>query len=145
MTVVPDVRGLHLAAAFDAIRDADLRPVLIGLPTLKTTGNMGYVIAAQEPEAGVAVERGTRVALAATTRLLTFGSFWGPDVAAPESPVPDLVGVDVERAIAQITGEGFIGVVFQPERGVEQPNVSRQEPAPGQPVERFREVALWLD
>ena len=40
---------------------------------------------------------------------------------------------------------GFIGVVFQPEHGIKSLDVSRLEPQPGQPVERFDEVALWLD
>jgi beta-lactam-binding protein with PASTA domain len=144
--IVPDAAGSHLAAAFALVRDAGLRPVLIGLPTTKSTGNTGYVVAAQEPAAGLPVEPGTRVALAATTRLLSFGGpIDGRALAAPGSPVPDLIGVDVEKAMARATDEGFIAVVFQPELGVEQLSVCRQEPAPGDPVEPFREVALWLD
>lgn len=56
-----------------------------------------------------------------------------------------MVGVELETAMALVTSKGLIAVVFQPERGVEQSTVSRQEPNPGKPVEVFREVALWLD
>ena len=145
MARVPDVSGLHLAEAFNAIREEGLQPVLIGLPTMKTTGNKGYVVAAQEPAAGHEVREGTRVALAAVTHLLSFGTLDGPPVAAPGMPAPDLVGVEVERAMHQVTGAGFVAVVVQPERGVEEPTVSRQEPEPGQPVGPFREVVLRLD
>ena len=145
MATVPDAAGLHLAAAFDVILEAGLQPVLIGLPTTKTDGNLGYVIAAQEPAAGLEVEAGSRVAVAAATRILSWGSLEGPPVAAPGTPVPDLIGVDIEQAMERVTNEGLVAVVFQPERGVERVTVSRQEPEPGQPVERFREVALRLD
>src|SRR5262249_5137888 len=145
VTTVPDVAGLRLAAAFDVIRETDLQPVLVGLPTSKTTGNIGYVIAAHEPAAGLAAEIGSRVVLAAATRPLSFGSIEGPPVAAPGTPVPDVIGVEIEKAMACVTDEGFIAVVFQPERGVERLSVTRQEPEPGQPVEQFREVALWVD
>ena len=145
MATVPAVGGLHLAAAFDAIREEGLQPVLIGLPTTKTDGNTGYVVAAHDPPAGATVEPGARVVLAAATRLLSWGSIDGPPVAARGTPVPDVVGVEIEQAMARVTNEGFIAVVFQPERGVEELVVSRQDPQPGHPVERFREVALWLD
>lgn len=71
MTGVPDVTGLRLSEAFDALRAAALRPVLIGLPTAKSDGNLGYSVAAQEPAAGAGVKTGTRVALAAHTRALS--------------------------------------------------------------------------
>ena len=145
MATVPAVAEKHLADAFDAIREEGLQPVLIGLPTTKTTGNTGYVVATNEPPTGATVEPGARVALAATTRILSWGSIEGPSIATPGTPVPDLVGVEIEQAMACLTNQGFIAVVFQPERGVEQLNVTRQDPQPGQPVERFREVALWLD
>jgi len=146
MATVPDAAGLHLAAAFDLMREVDLRPVLIGLPTVKTSGNTGYVIAAQEPAAGREVDPGARVALAAATRALSFGGgIDGGQVADPRTPAPDVIGMEVEKAMARITNEGFIGVVFQPEHGVESLDVSRQQPQPGEPVERFREVAVWLD
>lgn len=146
MPTVPNAAGLHLAAAFALMRDAGLRPVLVGLPTVKTAGNTGYVIAAQEPAAGREVGAGARVALAAATQLLSFGGgIDGDRVAEPRTPAPDVIGMEVEDAMARVTDEGFIGVVFQPERGVENLEVSRQEPPPGEPVERFREIALWLD
>jgi beta-lactam-binding protein with PASTA domain len=145
MPDVPNVTGVPLSEAFDVLREAALQPVLIGLPTAKTDGNMGYWVAAQEPAAGVAVEAGSRVALAADTRALSFGGIEGPPVAAPGTVAPNVVGVELEAAMALITSRGLIAVVFQPERGVEQSTVSRQEPDPGKPVEVFREVALWLD
>src|SRR6476661_3030414 len=135
MATVPAVGGLHLAAAFDAISEEGLQPVLIGLPTIKTTGNTGYVVAAHDPPAGAAVEPGARVALAAATRMLSWGSIDGPPVAAAGTPVPEVVGVEIEQAMARVTNEGLIAVVFQPERGVEQLGVSRQDPQPAQPVE----------
>jgi hypothetical protein len=79
---VPDVTGLRLSEAFDALRAAALQPVLIGLPTAKSDGNLGYSVAAQEPAAGAAVETGTRVALAAHTRALSFGG----GIEGPLSP-----------------------------------------------------------
>jgi hypothetical protein len=146
MTPVPDATALCLAAAFEVMREAGLQPILIGLPTIKTTGNSGYMIAAQEPAAGFPAESGARVALAATTQPLSFGgTLEGPPIAAPGTPAPDVIGVEIEEAMRRVTDGGFIAVVFQPERGIEQLNVSKQEPRPGQPVERFREVGLWLD
>jgi beta-lactam-binding protein with PASTA domain len=142
---VPDVTGLRVSEAFDALRRAAFQPVLIGLPTAKSDGNLGYWVEAQEPAAGVAAEAGTRVALAADPRALSFGALEGPPVAAPGTLAPNVVGIELEAAMALVTSKGLIAVVFQPERGVEQPTISRQEPTPGQPVEMFREVALWLD
>jgi|Tabmets5t2r1_1033131.scaffolds.fasta_scaffold03436_4 beta-lactam-binding protein with PASTA domain len=143
---VPDVTGLRLSEAFAALRGAAFQPVLIGLPTAKSDGNLGYWVAAQEPAAGVAAEAGTRVALAADTRALSWGGgIEGPPVAAPGTLTPNVLGVELEAAMTRVTSKGLIAVVFQPERGVEQPTISRQEPPPGQPVEMFREVALWLD
>ena len=145
MATVPAVAEMHLAHAFDAMREEGLQPVLIGLPTTKTTGNTGYVVATHEPPTGATVVPGARVALAAATRILSWGSIEGPPIAIPGTLVPDVVGVEIEQAMARVTNQGFIAVVFQPKRCVEQLSVTRQDPQPGQPVERFREVALWLD
>ena len=116
------------------------------MPTVKTDGNEGYWVAAQEPAPGVEVEAGARVALALASRPLSFGhGIEGPPTAASGTPAPNVVGVELEEAMALVTRDGLIAVVFQPGHGVEQLTISRQEPAPGAPVERFREVALWLD
>jgi beta-lactam-binding protein with PASTA domain len=145
--VVPDVADRRLSEAFDALHRVGLRPVLIGMPTHKTDGNLGYRVAAQEPGAGVEVKEGARVALALDTIALSIGGHGieGPPVAVKGTLAPDVVGVELEEAMALVTREGLIAVVFQPRRGVEQITISRQEPEPRIPVGPFREVGLWLD
>jgi len=144
VAVVPQVTGLWPAEAFDALRVAGLQPVLLGVPTIKSNGNTGYRVAAQEPPAGQEVDHSTRVCLALGTTALSWGTIDGPTVASPGTPAPDVVGVKLEEAIAQVTNLGLIAVVFQPERGVVGLEVTRQAPEPGEPAS-FREVALWLD
>ena len=145
MVVVPQATGLRPAEAFDALRVAELQPVLLGVPTIKSNGNTGYRVAAQEPPAGHKVDHGTRVCLALGTTALSFGgTIDGPPVASRGAPAPDVVGAELEEAIAQVTNLGLIAVVFQPERGVVGLEVQRQAPQPGEPTS-FREVVLWLD
>jgi hypothetical protein len=91
-----------------------------GLPTAKSEGNLGYSVAAQEPAAGAALEPGTRVALAAHTRALSFGGgIEGRTVAVPGTVAPDVVGVELETAMAPVR-DGQVRVVAQKEVPVEQ-------------------------
>jgi beta-lactam-binding protein with PASTA domain len=143
--VVPDLSGLRPSEAFAALRNVGLQPVLIGMPTAKFDGFSGYRVAGQEPSAEREVAQGTRVAVALEFHIEAFGPMQRPPSAPHGSPAPDAVGLDLEKAIARVTKAGFIAVVFQPERSVEDLAVSRQEPDPGTPVTGFREVALWLD
>ena len=145
MVAVPDLADLPPSEAFDALRSVGLRPVLLGLPTAKSDGNLGFYVAAQEPTAGVEVEAGSRVTLACDVHPLSWGTLAGPPVAPLGTPAPDVLGVQLETAMHLVTREGLIAVVFQPRHAVEQITILRQEPTPGTPVERFREVALWLD
>ena len=145
MPTVPDVTGSRLAAAFSELAEAGFQPVLIGLPTAKTNGeDGGYWVTAQEPAGGSVADVGARVALAAELRV-SWGTLSGPPVAAPGTPVPEVVGRALDEALSSVTAAGLIAVVFQPQRGVETLVVSRQEPEPGLPVGCFREVAMWLD
>jgi hypothetical protein len=86
-----------------------------------------------------------RVSLALDTLLLSLGSLQGPLVAERDTPAPDVVGIELESAIAEVTRRGLIAVVFQPRVAVESLAVLKQQPAAGVPVAVFREVALWLD
>jgi hypothetical protein len=74
---------------------------------------------------------------------------WGPVERPPSarhgSPAPTAVGLELEKAISRVTDAGFVAVVFQPRRSVEDLTLSRQEPNPGTPVTGFRKIALWLD
>jgi PASTA domain len=144
VTVIPDVTGQRPREAFEALHHVGLEPVLLGVPTRKSDGNLGYCVAVQEPPADEDVPEGTRVYLALDVRLLSFGTLEGPEVAAPGTPAPSVVGLELEKAMLRITGIGLIAVVFQPERAVTSLEVKRQEPLPGDGTS-FREVAVWLD
>ncbi len=145
MTLVPELSGLAPSKAFAALEQVGLQPVLIGMPTAKFDGLQGYRVACQEPAAGQDVEAGTRVALAFEFCILAFGPVERPPLAPRGSPVPKVIGLGLERAIAQLTNTNFIAVAFQPEQAVERLAITRQEPEPGAPVGHFSEVALWLD
>jgi beta-lactam-binding protein with PASTA domain len=145
MIRVPDLSEMQPGEAFQALWEADLRPVLIGMPTMKTDGNQSYRVAAQDPSPATEVDAGTRVALAFAPHILSFGTLMGPPVAPPGTVAPNVVGRGIEEAMQQVTAAGLIAVVFQPSRAVETITVSRQEPAPSVAVGSFREVALWLD
>ncbi len=134
------------AQAFEQLASEGLRPVLLGMPRVKSDGNVGYRVAAQDPVGGSDAPTGARVTLALETVLLSLSvPIDGPPVAVPGTPAPDVVGLEIERAMQHLTNLGLIAVAFQPKVPVESLAVLRQEPTPGTPVERFREVALWLD
>ena len=134
------------ARAFELLASEGLRPMLLGMPRAKSDGNVGYRVAAQDPAAGSQAPSGVRVTLALETCVLSLSSpIDGPPVAAAGTPAPNVVGMEIERAIQHLTNLGLIAVAFQPKVPVESLAVLRQEPNPGTPVERFREVALWLD
>jgi beta-lactam-binding protein with PASTA domain len=143
--VVPDLTGRLPSDAFAALRDIGLQPVLIGLPTAKFDGYSAYRVAGQEPSPGAEVDAGTRVALAHEYSVEAFGPLERPPFAAQGSPAPDAVGMPLEAAMARVTDAGFIAVVFQPKRGIDELAVSRQEPEAGEAVNGFREICLWLD
>lgn len=84
----------------------------------KSEGNLGYHVAVQEPAAGENADDGTRIYLALDVRLLSFGTLDGPKVALPDTPAPDVVGLELEKAMGRVTALGLIAVVFQPERAV---------------------------
>jgi beta-lactam-binding protein with PASTA domain len=138
------VVGKPPGEGFEALRRVGLEPVLLGVPTRQSDGNLGYVIAVQEPAADEDVPEGTRIYLALGTRLLSFGTLDGPEVAPPGTPAPAVVGLELEEAMRQVTALGLIVVVFQPERAATSLDVKRQEPSPGEQAP-FREVAIWLD
>jgi beta-lactam-binding protein with PASTA domain len=145
VTLVPELLDLSATKAFAAVREVGLQPVLIGVPNAKFDGYSSYRVAGQEPSAGREVDPGTRVALALAHRIDAWGPLERAPFAPPGSPAPELVGLNIEDATAQVTNAGFLAVVFQPERSVERLAVSRQEPEPGAAVGEFREIALWLD
>jgi hypothetical protein len=101
------------------------------MPTAKFDGFSGYRVAGQEPSAEREVAQGTRVAVALEFHIEAFGPMQRPPSAPHGSPAPDAVGLDLEKAIARVTKAGFIAVVFQPERSVEDLAVSRQSRTPG--------------
>jgi hypothetical protein len=103
--------------AFETLRNSGLTAVLLGVPTVKTTGDVGYYVAAQEPSAGAEVEAGSRVALALDLSYST-GTLEGPPVAPPGTPAPSVVGIELEQAMALVTREGLIAVVCQPRGAV---------------------------
>jgi len=115
------------------------------MPTAKFDGFSGYRVAGQEPPPEREVASETRVAVALAFHVEAFGPKQRPPSAPHGSPAPNAVGLDLEKAIRLVTTAGFVAVVFQPERSVEDLAVSRQEPDPGTGVTGFREVALWLD
>jgi beta-lactam-binding protein with PASTA domain len=142
--VVPDVRQRRPVDAFETLREIGLRPVLLGVPTIKSEGNTGYRVAAQEPPAETEVGVATPVCLALRPYLLSFGPIDGPPIAGAGTTAPHVVGVELETAIRQVTDLGLIAVVFQPERAVTELEIARQEPKAGETTS-FREVAMWLD
>jgi hypothetical protein len=132
--------------AFALLTSVRLRPVLLGMPRVKSDGEVGYQVAAQEPVGGSDAPDDARVALALDTVMLSLGStVEGPPVAKRGTPAPNVVGMEIELAMSEVTRIGLIVVVFQPRVPVESLAVLEQQPRPGAPVERFREVALWLD
>jgi beta-lactam-binding protein with PASTA domain len=140
--VVPDLSGLRPSEAFAALRNLGLRPVMIGMPAAKFDGFSGYRVAGQEPSPEQEVASETRVAVALGFHVEAFGPIQRPPSAPHGSPAPNALGRDLEKAIRLVTSAGFIAVVFQPQRSVENLAVSRQEPDPGTPVTGFREIAL---
>jgi hypothetical protein len=144
VTVVPTVVDKRPREAFEVLQRDRLTPILLGVPTRKSDGNLGYHVAVQEPAAGEDVEDGTRVYLALEVRLLSFGTLEGPAVAPPGTPAPAVVGLELEEAMSRVTTLGLIAVVFQPKRAVTTIHVTRQDPEPGEPAP-FREVGIWLD
>jgi hypothetical protein len=138
------VGGKTPREAFAVLRRAGFTPMLLGVPTRKSDGNVGYHVAVQEPAAGEDLADGTRVYLALDVRLLSFGTLAGPTVAPPGTPAPDVIGLELEEAMGRVTALGLIAVAFQPERAVSSIEVTRQTPEPGGPAP-FREVAVWID
>jgi hypothetical protein len=138
------VRGKTPREAFEVLRRASFTPMLLGVPTRKSDGNLGYQVAVQEPAAGEDQADGARVYLALDVRLLSFGTLAGPTVAPPGTPSPHVIGLELEEAMGRVTAIGLIAVVFQPERAVSSIEVTRQAPEAGEPAP-FREVALWID
>src|SRR3954468_7013593 len=127
------VGGKTPREAFAVLRRAGFTPLLVGVPTRKSDGNVGYHVAVQEPAAGEDLADGTRVYLALDVRLLSFGTLAGPTVAPPGTPAPDVIGLELEEAMGRVTALGLIAVAFQPERAVSSIEVTRQTPEPGEP------------
>jgi hypothetical protein len=146
-TGVPNVTEIRPRDALAALRGAGLQPVVLGVPSLATDGDVGYVVAAQEPVAGTLVGVGARVLLALDVQRLSLGGLWGidgPPRAQPGSLAPELVGVELEAALIRAANAGFVSLVLRPSRAVEALAISRQEPAAGDPVESGQ-ILLWLD
>lgn len=144
VTTVPAVRGKRPSEGFEVLERVGLKPVLLGVPTTKSDGNLGYRIAVQEPAADQEVPDGARVYLSLASQHLSLGNLLGPEVAAPGTAAPAVVGLDLEHAMSAITRRGLVAVVFQPDHAVTTLDVRRQDPPEGQPAP-FREVAIWLD
>jgi beta-lactam-binding protein with PASTA domain len=143
--VVPELAGLSPSEAFRVLEEQDLQPVLLGLPTARSDGYLGYSVATHEPAAGREVEAGTRVALALEPRVLPGGGIERAPAAPDDARAPDVVGLEVEEAMRRVTAGGFVAMVLQPKQAVEHLTVSRQHPEPGSPVPASHEIALFLD
>ena len=103
MPRVPELSELLPSKAFAAISEVGLQPVLIGLPTAKFDGFSSSRVAGQEPAAGIEVEIGTRVALAFNYSVEAWGTLERPPSAPHRSPAPDVVGMELETAMARVT------------------------------------------
>jgi beta-lactam-binding protein with PASTA domain len=142
---IPELAGLSPSEAFSLLEGDDLQPVLLGLPTARSDGYLGYSVATHEPAAGREVDAGTRVALALEPRVLAFGGIDRAPFARDGAPAPDVVGLEIEEAMRRVTAAGFVAMVLQPKQAVEHLTVSRQDPEPATPVPASHEIALFLD
>jgi beta-lactam-binding protein with PASTA domain len=145
MVRVPNVLKLRPAEAFKLLRKVGLQPVVIGMPTVKSDGNIGYRVAAQEPAPDLDVNDGARVALALEPHWLSWGTIDPPARAPSGTPVPHLIGLELEDAMLRATRAGLIAVAVQPKKPVEVLAISRQQPETGESVGQFGEVVVWLD
>jgi hypothetical protein len=85
----------------------------------------------QEPVGGSDAPDDARVALALDTVMLSLGgTVEGPPVAKRGTPAPNVVGMEIELAMSEVTRIGLIVVVFQPRVPVESLAVLEQQPRP---------------
>lgn len=123
---VPNVVGMDVRQAMDTLRVADLEFTRRSEPSTETQNK----VLRQEPAAGSRAEKGTRVtvvyAIPATT-----------DIA-----IPDVVGMDVRKAMEILRDAGFEFTRRSEPSTEEQNKVLRQEPAAGSKAKKGTQVTL---
>jgi beta-lactam-binding protein with PASTA domain/predicted Ser/Thr protein kinase len=114
---VPQLAGLTLQEAYDALEEVDLSSNFREVPSLEV--ERGRVIESNPP-AGDEVEPATRIELLVSA---------GPE----EFPIPNVTDVDIETAQNLLTTGGFlVGVITQQDnQDIEEGTVISQSPRPG--------------
>jgi beta-lactam-binding protein with PASTA domain len=140
-TAVPEVVPLYVQDAVAKLERAGLRASILSAPeiTEASLGINGYAVATQDPQPGVLVSRGSAVRLT-----LNPSVNGGPGGVGPAGHVPDLVGLDVNRALGLAGAQGLLVTVRPLDHEVERLVVTEQSLPPGEDVDRGSVITLAL-
>lgn len=142
VVTVPQVAPGYVAPAVAALHADGLRVAIESVPPIRNVdaSTNGYAVAHQDPEAGARVPRGTLVVLRIGVSLNG-----GPGGLGPAGIVPDLVGVDVNRAKSLATSNGLRVTVRPAGHPVASLMVTKQSIAAGASVQPGDTVVLTID
>src|SRR6266542_783501 len=149
-TSVPLVTKRYVDDAFVLLRKFDLRAVVPNLPPIVRGGwnENGYVVVAQQPEAGNRVRAGTAVSLTLEPSL-NMGGPWPPPPRYVV--VPDVYRWAVDAAFGQVTdpSRGLVATIKDADPGSTRPfrdglQVVKIQPTAGSRVRSGTEVILTV-
>ena len=111
IVTVPQAAPGYVAPAIAAIRADGLRVAIASVPPIRNAdaSTNGYAVESQTPARGARVPRGTLVVLR-----IAWSVNGGPGGLGPAGTVPDLTGVDVNRAMSLATSNGLRVTVRPP-------------------------------
>jgi len=141
LVTVPQATPGYVAPAIAALHADGLRTVIPSVPPIHAADASvnGYAVAGQTPARAARVPRGTLVVLRVTVSVNG-----GPGGLGPPGTVPDLTGLDVNRAMSFATSNGLRVTVRPPGHPVAALVVSRQSIEAGTAVKSGDVVVLTI-
>lgn len=141
VVTVPQVAPNYVAPAVAALRADGLRVAIESVAPIRNAdaSTNGYAVAHQDPEAGARVPRGALVVLRVAVSVNG-----GPGGLGPAGTVPDLAGIDVNRAMSLATSNGLRVTVRPPGHPVASLVVTGQSIPAGTSVEPGDTVVLTI-
>jgi PASTA domain len=141
LVTVPRAAPGYVAPAVAALHADGLRTVIPSVPAIHAVdaSTNGYAVVSQTPARGARVPRGTLVVLRVGVSVNG-----GPGGLGPAGTVPQLSGVDVNRAIGLATSQGLRVTVGPPGHPVAALVVTGQSIDPGAAVTEGETIVLTL-